>query len=96
MQIETTSNLKHEIIKKESERQRIAKDMANFKGMITIVKPAESAHNHAESKTTQQRDELAFKRAETIRAEREAANKARKIRSLATVIRRHKKRSAEQ
>lgn len=96
----STSNLVSLIRMKDRERQRIAEGIANFKGEITIVQPTVKAHDHAESKTTQERDELSFKRAEAIKSERKAADKARKarppIRTMETVIRRHKKRSAAQ
>lgn len=96
----STSNLATLVRMKDRERQRLAADIAKFKGEVTIAQSTAKAHDHAESKTTQERDELSFKRAEVIKSERAAADKARKarppIRTLATVIRRHKKRSAAQ
>ena len=91
-----TSNLETLVRMKDRERQRIAEGIANFKGEITIVQSTVKAHDHAESKTTQQRDELSFRRAEAIKSERKAADKARKIRTLGEVVRRHKRRSAAQ
>lgn len=89
----STSNLATLVRMKDRERQRLAADMAKFKGEVTIAQSTAKAHDHAESKTTQERDELSFKRAETIKSERKAADKARKIRTLGEVVRRNRRRS---
>lgn len=93
----STSNLVTAIRAKEPERQRLAEAMAKFKGEITIVQPTAKAHDLAERKTTQERDELSFKRAEAIKAERKAADKTRKskpaIRTIGEVVRRNRRRS---
>lgn len=89
----STSNLATLVRMKDRERQRLAADMAKFKGEVTIAQSTAKAHDHAESKTTQERDELSFKRAEIIKLERKAADKARKIRTLGEVVRRNRRRS---
>ncbi len=94
---DSTSNLGSLIRIKDRERQRLAADMAKFKGEVTVAQSTAKAIDHAAIKTTQERDEISFKRAEVIKSERAAADKARKakapIRTMATVVRRNRSRS---
>jgi Cu/Ag efflux protein CusF len=92
----STSNLASIIKIKDRERQRLAADMAKFRGEVITAQATAKAIDIAVSKTTQERDEISFKRAEAIKAERKAADKARKIRTMAEVVRRNRRRSASQ
>lgn len=89
----STSNLATLIKIKDRERLRLAEDMAKFKGEVITAQATAKAIDHAAIKTTQERDELSFKRAEAIKSERKAADKARKIRTLGEVVRRNRRRS---
>ena len=95
---ESTSSLKTYIQLKEQERKRIADDTERFlvfrRNNISVVKQGASAHNMAESMSAQQRNKSEYRKAQVI--EVEAASAKKKIRTIAEVVRRHKKRSAAQ
>lgn len=86
----STSNLASIIKIKDRERQRLAADMAKFRGEVITAQATAKAIDHAVSKTTQERDEISFKRAEAIKAERAAA---KKIRTMGEVVRRNRRRT---
>lgn len=78
MQIETTSNLKHEIIKKESTRQTLAADMDQFLkqgNQITVV-PGFTTVSRPQSVE-----------------EKRLASAPKSIRTVAFVLKRHKGRA---